>query len=361
MSGKKIVVAGATGLVGNAALRHFGAADGCEVVALSRRKPRELYGARHVPIDLTVAAQCVQAAPEMQGATHLVYAALYEAPNLIDGWRDAQQIKTNDLMLRNLMAALEPVAPQLRHVALLQGTKAYGVHVRPLIVPAREGRSEMYEQPNFYWAQENFLRELQQGKAWHWSILRPVLIVGLAMGGAMDLIPPLGVYAAMLREQGRLLDYPGGAARVSQAVDVDLLARAIAWSGEADAARNQAFNVTNGDVFTWENVWPAIAEALDMKPGNAVPLSLAQRYPEWIAPWDELRRRYNLISPDLEAFVGLSFQYADYSMRHGQTQSGPPSIVSTVKINQAGFTEMMDTEAMFRKWFRQARSLRLLP
>ena len=52
-------------------------------------------------------------------------------------------------MLRNLMAALEPVAPQLRHVALLQGTKAYGVHVRPLKVPAREGRSEMYEQPNF--------------------------------------------------------------------------------------------------------------------------------------------------------------------------------------------------------------------
>ncbi len=105
-------------------------------------------------------------------------------------------------MLRNLMAALEPVAPQLRHVALLQGTKAYGVHVRPLTVPAREGRSEMYEQPNFYWAQENFLRELQQGKAWHWSILRPVLIVGEAIGGAMDLIPPLGVYAAMLREQG---------------------------------------------------------------------------------------------------------------------------------------------------------------
>jgi nucleoside-diphosphate-sugar epimerase len=361
MSDRKIVVAGATGLVGNAALRHFGAVDGCEVVALSRRKPRELYGARQVSIDLNVPAQCAQAAPELRGATHLVYAALYETPNLIDGWRDAQQIRTNDLMLRNLMAALEPVAPQLRHVALLQGTKAYGVHVRPLIVPAREGRSEMYEQSNFYWAQENFLRELQQGKAWHWSILRPVLIVGLAMGGAMDLIPPLGVYAAMLREQGRALDFPGGAARVSQAVDVDLLARAIAWSGEADAARNQAFNVTNGDVFTWENVWPAIAEALEMKPGNAVPLSLAQHYPKWIAPWDELRRKYDLISPDLEAFVGLSFQYADYSLRHGQIQSGPPSIVSTVKINQAGFTEMMDTEVMFKKWFRQARSQRLLP
>src|SRR6478736_1256190 len=361
MADKKVVVAGATGLVGNAALRHFGALGGCEVLALSRRRPRDLHGARHIPIDLTDSAQCMQAAAELQGATHLVYAALYEAPNLIDGWRDPSQIRTNDLMLRNLMAALEPVAPQLRHVALLQGTKAYGVHVRPLMVPAREGRSEMYEQPNFYWAQENFLRELQQGKGWHWSILRPVLIVGEAMRGAMDLIPPLGVYAAMLREQGRPLDFPGGAARVSQAVDVDLLARAIAWSGESSAARNEAFNVTNGDVFTWENVWPAIADALGMQPGKSVPLSLEKEAKKWARPWDELRRKHDLASPALAEFVGLSFQYADYQMRYGQVQPGPASIVSTVKINQAGFTEMMDTEVMFKKWFAEARASRLLP
>jgi nucleoside-diphosphate-sugar epimerase len=331
------------------------------VVALSRRRPRELYGARHVALDLTDAAQCAAVADELSGTTHLIYAALYEEPSLVDGWRDQRQITINDQMLRNLMGALEPVSAELRHVALLQGTKAYGVHVRPLTVPAREGRSEMYEQPNFYWAQENFLRERQQGKAWHFSILRPVLIVGLAMGGAMDLIPPLGVYAAMLREQGRALDFPGGAARVAQAVDVDLLARAIAWSGEAEAARNEAFNVTNGDVFTWENIWPAIADALGMKPGKPVPLSMAKEFPGWIEPWEALRHRHKLLSPSLKEFVGLSFQYADYSMRYGHTESGPPSIVSTVKINRAGFTEMMDTEDMFRKWLAQAREQRLLP
>jgi nucleoside-diphosphate-sugar epimerase len=330
MANKKVAVAGATGLVGNAALRHFGASGDADVLALSRRRPRELYGARHVALDLTDAGQCTAAASELKGTTHLIYAALYEEPSLVDGWREQRQIIVNDNMLRNLMGALEPVAPSLRHVALLQGTKAYGVHVRPLTVPAREGRSEMYEQPNFYWAQENFLRERQKGKAWHFSILRPVLIVGLAMGGAMDLIPPLGVYAAMMREQGRLLDFPGGAARVSQAVDVDLLARAIAWSGEAEAARNEAFNVTNGDVFTWENIWPAVSDALGMKPGKAVPLSMTKEFPNWIAPWDSLRRRHNLAAPGLKEFVGLSFQYADYSMRYGHTESGPPSIVSTV-------------------------------
>ena len=48
-------------------------------------------------------------------------------------------------------------------------------------------------------------------------------------------------------------------------------------------------------------------------------------------------------------------------MRFGQTDIGPPSFVSTVKINQAGFTETMDTEVMFRKWFRLFQRTRLLP
>src|SRR5204862_399534 len=116
-----------------------------------------------------------------------------------------------------------------------------------------------------------------------------------------------GVYAAMLREQGRPLDYPGGAARVSQAVDVDLLARAIGWAGEAAAARNEAFNVTNGDVFTWENVWPAIAEALEMKPGNAVPLTLG------VSDMERSRKFYDQALRPL----GIERLYAE-----GETASG---------------------------------------
>ena len=105
---KKVVVAGATGLVGSAALRHFGT-ESAEVIALSRRKPRDLHGARHVALDLTVSAQCAAVAGALEGTTHLVYAALHEEPNLVDGWRNPHQIETNDRMLRNLMAALEPV------------------------------------------------------------------------------------------------------------------------------------------------------------------------------------------------------------------------------------------------------------
>lgn len=191
MTSKKILVAGATGLVGYAAMKHFATEGGCEVIAVSRRRPAETFGARWLQLDLTNAAACASLAPEFAGVTHLVYAALHERPGLVAGWREQEQILTNDLMLRNLFEPLERAARGLRHVALLQGTKAYGVHVRPLNVPAREDRSEMHEQPNFYWNQERYLRERQPGKAWRWSILRPVLIVGDSVGSAMNVIPAL--------------------------------------------------------------------------------------------------------------------------------------------------------------------------
>src|SRR5690349_11140667 len=176
--GKTVLVAGATGLVGTAALKHFAEQAETQVIALARRRPPDLHGAQHLPLDLTNAAQCQAVGDALRDVTHLVYAALFELPGLVDGWRNDEQISTNDRMLRNLMEALIPAAPNLRHVTLLQGTKAYGVHVRPFAVPAREGRSELRSQPNFYWAQEDYLRARQAGTAWHWTILRPVLIIG---------------------------------------------------------------------------------------------------------------------------------------------------------------------------------------
>jgi nucleoside-diphosphate-sugar epimerase len=357
MGHKTVLVAGATGLVGYAALKHFTQAPDIDVIAVSRRRPPGVV-IRHLALDLTNPAACREAAEALRDVTHLVYAALFELPGLVEGWRDDQQIATNDRMLRNLLGPLIFANPKLRHVTLLQGTKAYGVHVRPLAVPAREGRSEMREQPNFYWAQEDYLRAAQAGRDWTFTILRPVLIVGEAIGGAMNLIPALGAHAAVMRERGPILPYPGGAERVSQAVDADLLARAIDWSGEAPAARNETFNITNGDVFSWPNIWPAIAEAVGMRPGPDEPFLLQSL---GRADWDRVRQRFGLLSPALTDFVGLSLEYADYQMRYGHTEPGPPAIVSTIKIAQAGFHEVLDTELMFRRWFKVFQQKRLLP
>ena len=45
---------------------------------------------------------------------------------LIRGWRERDQMETNLLMLRNLLDPLCALTSGLRHISLLQGTKAYG-------------------------------------------------------------------------------------------------------------------------------------------------------------------------------------------------------------------------------------------
>jgi nucleoside-diphosphate-sugar epimerase len=293
--------------------------------------------------------------------THVIYAALYERPELAAGWLEQEQMRVNDGMLRNALGPLIEGAPGLRHVALLQGAKAYGVHVRRAPVPSCEGRDEARDVPNFYWLQEDWLKQRGAGADWRWTIFRPPLIVGRSLGSAMNVIPALGVYAALLREAGEPLHLPADSQGLIEAVDADLLARALAWAGEAASAADQVFNVTNGDVMSWPNVWPAIARALDMRPGAVVPVSLAAAVPPRAAEWDTIRERHGLVSPALDAFVGLGLQYVDLMFLATRAPGVLAASLSTVKLRQAGFQECMHSEDMWRKWFDHFRAEKLLP
>jgi nucleoside-diphosphate-sugar epimerase len=270
---------------------------------------------------------------------------------------------TNLTMFRNLMDPLQATATGLSHVVLLQGTKAYGAHVAPMRIPGRE-RDPRHQHANFYWLQEDELRARQPaaGNRWSWSIMRPQIIFGEALGSNMNAIPAIGVYAALLKEQGEPLHWPGGAAMVSEAVDADLLGRAIKWASTSPAGRNETFNVTNGDVFCIKHLWPAIADAFGMDVGEDRPFSLSADLPGRNAEWTAIVDKYGLAAPtDLADFVGQSFIYADVILGVGMEGPLPPAFVSTVKIRQAGFNECVDTEDMFRKWITRFQTERLLP
>ena len=126
-------------------------------------------------------------------------------------------------------------------------------------------------------------------------------------------------------------------------------------------ARNEIFNITNGDVFVWPNVWPAIADALGLPPAITCRCRSTARSGRARPSGRRSARQHGLRSGTLREFVGLSFEYADYTMGYGRTEPGPPALVSTIKLMQAGFTEVMDTEAMFAKYFAEMQANRLLP
>ena len=322
--------------------------------------PEGLDGAALVSVDLTDRARCADVFGRLRDVTHLVYAALHEKPGLIRGWRDRDQMETNRVMLENLFEPLRAAAGDLRHVTLLQGTKAYGAHLGPIAVPAKE-RQPRHVHDNFYWLQEDYLRERQRGQAWSFTILRPQVVFGESLGSHMNLIPAIGVYAALLRESARPLAFPGGPPWVREAVDADLLARACEWAATSPACANETFNINNGDVFEWRHVWPAIAETLGMEAGPDEPLSLAEALPPREKEWEAIVRKYELRAPARFAeYVGQGFIYADAQFAYGAKRLST-TLVSTIKARQAGFHDCMDSEDMFRKWFRRFRDLRWLP
>lgn len=364
----RVLVAGVSGVVGFAAAHRFAADDGSPagswpVVGLSRRRPDRLPPTvEHVAVDLADPASVAGAAPRLAGVTHLVYAALYEKPGLFAGWRERDQMERNLAMLANLLDHGLGGGGELRHISLLQGTKAYGAHVHPIAVPGRE-RNPRDDHENFYWLQEDHLRDRQAaGAPWALTILRPQVIWGEAQGGNLNALPALGVYAALLRAEGQPLHWPGGVAPISEAVDADLLARVLAWAALAPEAANETFNVTNGDVYTLRNVWPVIADAFGMAVGDDVPCPLAATMPGREPAWAALVERFGLTAPaSLERFVGQSFLYADMLAGVGQTSPRNPALVSTIKLRQHGFGGCVDTEDMFRRLIAAMQGARLFP
>ena len=146
-----VLIVGASGVIGAAAAEHFASLPGWRVLGVSRRAPDPSPpNYRHMALDLTDAAACRAAADGFGNVTHVVYAALFEKPGLIPGWYEQDQMQTNLAMMRNLMDPLLAAAKSVRHVSVLQGTKAYGAHVHPLAVPAREDAPRDAHE-NFYW------------------------------------------------------------------------------------------------------------------------------------------------------------------------------------------------------------------
>jgi len=357
-----VLIVGASGVIGAAAVEHFAALPDWRVIGLSRREPEVAAGVdyRHLAVDLTDAAACAAAAKGLGDVTHVVYAALFEKPGLMPGWFEADQMQTNLAMMDNLLTPLLKRATGLAHVSVLQGTKAYGAHVHPLAVPAREsGARDPHD--NFYWLQEDYIRAAQAGKDWSFTIWRPQIVYGGATGVAMNLIPVIGAYAAVCRELGLPFACPGEHGTIIEAVDTDLIAAALAWAAQAPAARGETFNITNGDVMVWKNVWPAIADALGLAPAFGTPVSLSAFLPAHADVWDRIVEKHNLRRIAMKDLVGESHHYADLLFGWGATNTPDSFLVSTIKLRQAGFGDCIDTEAMFRKWFARLEARGILP
>ena len=349
MSGRVALIAGATGLVGRRLAEHL-QRSGWEVRGLCRR-PLPGAAVRLTSVDLTDAADCRSKLAGLDDVTHVFYTARYDHPEGV-----AESVDTNAAMLRNLVEALEPVAGGLRHIHAVHGTKYYGHHLGPLAVPACESDPRAAA-PNFYYAQEDTLRERQRGKRWTFSTSRPHSFCDASWREPRNIGLLIAVYAAVQRELGLPLAYPGTEKSfhvATQFTALGLLVRALAWMAEEPRCANQAYNTVNGDAPRWSGLWPRFAAHFGMTAGAAQPVDLAVTLADKDDVWRAIVRKHGLRPTELHTLV--LWPYGNYVFKPEWD-----IISDAAKARRHGFAEAVDSGRMFLDIFDYLRAEKIVP
>ena len=139
-----------------------------------------------------------------------------------------------------------------------------------------------------------------------------------------------------------------------QCTDAELLAHASCWMATAPGCGNTAYNITNGDLIRWENLWPAFARAFGMEPGPQRHMRLASFMADKAPVWEAMVRKYGL-APHRYADI-VSWPYGDFVFA-----TGYDVISDTGKARRAGFHECVDTGARFLEIFDTYRRERIIP
>ena len=356
MTERTALIAGATGVVGLNLGQHLVQQPGWKVYGLARKPAQLTGGILPIAADLLSPDSLKEALAAIK-PTHVFLSTWMRQPT------EAENIRVNSAMVRHLLDAVAP-AGTVEHVALVTGLKhylgpfeSYGKGTLPA-TPFREEQGRL-DVANFYYAQEDEVFAAAERDGFGWSVHRPHTIIGYAVGNAMNMGVTLAVYATLCRETGRPFLFPGSPVQwnsLTDMTDARVLARQLVWASTNPAARNQAFNIVNGDVFRWKWMWERIAQwfgiAATPYPGQATPLEI--QLIDAAPLWAHIAKKYSLVEPDLHTLV---------SPWHTDADLGRPIEVLTdmSKSRRLGFLDYQATDDSFYDLFAKLRVERLIP
>ena len=345
-----VLVAGSGGVIGRSVVENF-AKEGIRTRGVSRRSPQDHIVWKHLAVDLSDPAAAIAGLHPAADSTRLVFAAYIELEDI------AATVAPNVALLDNTLRALAEAKAPLEHVTLYQGHKFYGSHLGRFKTPAKEDDPRLIG-PNFYYDQEDLLRARAAEMGFTFTIFRPEAVIGYAQGTPMNLLMVLATYVAITKELGLPLRFPGARQAYDdvfyQVTDAELLTRATKWAGEAPAATNATFNITNGDVIRWSHIFQALARHCDLPLEEPKSIRLAEHMPAQEEIWKRMVTNYDLVPTPYKDLV--DWRFGDMILN-----STWDNVSSTVKLRQAGFQDCYDTEERLLELLDDLAERRILP
>ena len=345
---RRALVVGATGVVGSRLVEAL-VASGFSVVGLCRTPPPPSGQTEYLVADLLDYETSKNVLSNVTDVTHVFYAARAN-----HGEGRVEPIEDNITMLKNAVELVDKYAPYLKHVHVVHGAKYYGCHLGPYKTPARED-DPRHIGPNFYYDQQDYL--ISRSGRWHWSISRPALVYDCAPRQSRNPVSLIAVYAELSRALGLPLEYPGtkvGYSAIAEAVSAAHLGKAIVWMATVDQCADQAFNVTNGDCFRWENLWPEIAAFFDLPVGIPRDLNLSRAMADKEELWADIVQRQKLTPSNIDSLA--QWPFGDFMF--GQKWD---LLMSTTKLAASGFTDIVDTRDMLFEYLEEYRASNIIP
>ena len=174
----------------------------------------------------------------------------------------------------------------------------------------------------------------------------------------MNMATTLAVYASICRFTGRPFRFPGSEVQwnsLTDMTDAGQLAKHLRWAADTDAARNEAFNIVNGEVFRWKWMWSRIAEwfGIEAAPFDG-PVPLEQQMAGDAEVWRDMSAKFGLAEADVGKLI---------SPWHTDADLGRPIEVVTdmSKSRKLGFVDFQASDEAFFNVFSALRASKLIP
>jgi nucleoside-diphosphate-sugar epimerase len=350
------LVVGATGITGSNLAEEL-ISQGWIVYGLSRNPNNNILKLLPVKADL-LDTESLNTALSDISPTHVYFTTWMRNDT------EEENIRINSALVRNLLNVLSP-KKSLKHVALVTGLKHY---LGPFEAYAKEGKlpeTPVREEhprlplPNFYYAQEDEVYKASERDGFTWSIHRPHTVIGYAVGNLMNMGTTLAVYASICKETGQKFIWPGSAEQwngISDVTDARMLAKQLVWASTTESAKNQAFNITNGDVFRWKWLWKRLADwfEIEAEDFNGTVRPLENELKNNNLAWKEIAKKYNLRESNLDRLS---------SAWHTDLDLGRPLEVmcDMSASRKLGFAAYQNTKDSFTELFERLKSERLIP
>ncbi|KAL8490122.1 hypothetical protein ACS0TY_025381 [Phlomoides rotata] len=354
------LIVGITGIAGSGLAETLSLADTpggpWKVYGVARRPSPEWLATFHVDY-----IQCDISKPEethsklspLKDITHVFYVT----------FAGSEDVALNTLMFRNILDSVIPNAPNLKHVALQTGIKHYSGNFdstcQPHECPFFENLPRL-KQEHFYYNLEDLLDKVGSGRTGlTWSVHRPALIFGFSPCSMMNTVSTLCVYAAICKHENKPLVYTGTEDTwtcLADCIDSDLLADHFIWAGTDPKAKNEAFNVNNGDVFKWKHMWGVLGEQFGVESvgyERREPVLLENLMKGKDEVWDEIVKKHDLVPTKLRDIA--AFWFVDIMFRSKEMLS------SMNKNKEFGFLGFRDSTKSFVNCVKKMRDYRLIP